>query len=45
MGSQRDYKATDFIPDFIEWRNYNCYAQSFERLIRDLKTEEKIVSR
>jgi len=30
-----------FIPDFTEWRNHDRYAHSFERLLRDLKAEER----
>ena len=29
-----------FIPDFSQWRNHDSYQQSFERLLRDLKTQD-----
>lgn len=29
-----------FIPDFSNWKNHDAYKAAFERLVRDLKSEE-----
>ncbi|HSZ62386.1 MAG TPA: toll/interleukin-1 receptor domain-containing protein [Terriglobales bacterium] len=29
-----------FIPDFTDWRNHDPYTKGFEKLLRDLKTED-----
>jgi hypothetical protein len=29
-----------FIPDFSDWKNHDPYAKGFEKLLRDLKTED-----
>jgi hypothetical protein len=29
-----------YIPDFSEWKNHDSYAREFEKLLRDLRTEE-----
>jgi hypothetical protein len=29
-----------FIPDFSNWKDHDAYMQAFERLLRDLRTEE-----
>ncbi len=31
-----------YIPDFSKWKDHDCYQRSFERLIKDLKAEEKL---
>jgi hypothetical protein len=28
-----------FIPDFSRWKEHDCYEKAFDRLLRDLKTE------
>jgi len=33
-----------FIPDFSRWKEHDCYQKSFDRLVRDLKTEEAAVA-
>ena len=30
-----------FIPDFSNWEKHGAYREAFERLLRDLKAEEK----
>jgi len=30
-----------FIPDFTEWKQHDSYSKAFERLLRDLKAEDK----
>jgi len=30
-----------FIPDFSNWKDHNSSQEAFERLVRDLKAEEK----
>jgi hypothetical protein len=30
-----------FIPDFSNWKDHDCYQMALERLVRDLKAEEK----
>jgi uncharacterized protein YjbI with pentapeptide repeats len=30
-----------FIPDFSNWKDYNSFEKAFDRLLRDLKAEEK----
>jgi hypothetical protein len=29
-----------YIPDFSDWKNHDSYAKGFEKLLRDLKTED-----
>ena len=29
-----------YVPDFSEWKNHDLYAREFEKLLRDLRTEE-----
>jgi hypothetical protein len=29
-----------YIPDFSEWKNHDFYVKEFEKLLRDLRTEE-----
>ena len=29
-----------YIPDFSEWKSHDSYAKEFEKLLRDLRTEE-----
>jgi uncharacterized protein YjbI with pentapeptide repeats len=29
-----------YIPDFSEWKNHDSYAREFEKLLRDLRTDE-----
>jgi uncharacterized protein YjbI with pentapeptide repeats len=29
-----------YIPDFSEWKNHDLYAREFEKLLRDLRTDE-----
>jgi len=33
-----------FIPDFSNWKDHDSYQQGFEKLLRDLKSEEKLSS-
>jgi len=30
-----------FIPDFSNWNEYDCYHEAFQRLLRDLKADDK----
>jgi uncharacterized protein YjbI with pentapeptide repeats len=30
-----------YIPDFSNWKDHDCYQREFERLLRDLKTDNK----
>ena len=30
-----------FIPDFSDWKNHDSYQTAFQRLLRDLKDDEK----
>jgi hypothetical protein len=30
-----------YVPDFSKWKHHNTYQREFERLIRDLKPDEK----
>ena len=30
-----------FIPDFSDWKNHNAYQEAFQRLLRDLKANDK----
>jgi hypothetical protein len=32
-----------FIPDFSDWKDHDAFEKAFERLLRDLKAEEKKV--
>ena len=29
-----------FIPDFSNWKNHESYQESFDRLLRDLKSQD-----
>ncbi len=29
-----------YVPDFSEWMNHDSYAREFDKLLRDLRTEE-----
>jgi len=29
-----------YIPDFSEWKNHDLYVREFEKLLRDLRTDE-----
>ena len=31
-----------FIPDFSNWKNHDSFEKAFERLLRDLRAEEKV---
>jgi hypothetical protein len=30
-----------FIPDFSNWKEHNAFEKAFDRLLRDLKAEDK----
>jgi hypothetical protein len=34
-----------FIPDFSRWKEHDCYQEAFDRLLRDLKTEDAAPAR
>lgn len=34
-----------FIPDFSSWKDHGSYHVAFQRLVRDLKAEEKVTAR
>jgi hypothetical protein len=44
MGSNKAWAAlirrTRHIGDFTDWKNHNSYQKAFDRLLRDLKTDE-----
>ena len=31
-----------YIPDFSNWKNHDAYEKEFQKLLRDLKTEDKL---
>jgi hypothetical protein len=33
-----------YVPDFSNWQDHTSYQKEFERLLRDLKTDEKTTS-
>jgi TIR domain/Pentapeptide repeats (8 copies) len=33
-----------YVPDFSDWKNHDSYQKEFERLLKDLKTDEKQTS-
>jgi hypothetical protein len=33
-----------FIPDFANWKDYDAYQESFERVVRDLTVPPKVPS-
>ncbi len=36
-----DIRRTRHIGDFSDWKNHDSYQEGFERLLRDLKAEDK----
>ncbi|HEV7890765.1 MAG TPA: toll/interleukin-1 receptor domain-containing protein [Pyrinomonadaceae bacterium] len=41
MGWAADVRKSRHIGDFTDWKNHDSYKKAFERLMRDLKAEEK----
>jgi hypothetical protein len=39
-----DIRRTRHIGDFREWKNHDSYKKAFDRLLRDLRAEDKAVS-
>jgi hypothetical protein len=39
-GQLREY----FIPDFPNWKDYDAFEKSFDRLLRDLKAEDNQIA-
>jgi hypothetical protein len=34
-----------FIPDFSNWKDHDAYQKAFQRLVRDLKAEDRAANR